>query len=69
LDRFHRSGIDPVVESARRNARSEHAQLVFGEAAVGIADGAHDSGCELSHAADEVEDLVARMAGDRASCH
>jgi len=58
LDRFHRSGIDPVVEARGETHGSEHAQLVFGEAAVGIADGAHDSGCEVVTPADEVEDLV-----------
>ena len=52
------AGIDLVIEARRETHGAEHAQLVFGKTAFGIADGADDSGFQIVSSADEIQDLV-----------
>jgi hypothetical protein len=51
-------GLDLVIEARGETHGSEHAQFVFGETAVGIADGADDSGLQVGLAAYKIQNLV-----------
>ena len=51
--------LDGVVEARGKAYRPQHAQLVFGEAAFRIADGANHAGLQVIASADEIEHPVA----------
>ncbi len=55
--------LDGVVEARGKADGAEHPQLVFLEAAVGLADGADNAGAEIVLAADVVENGRGEVAG------
>ena len=58
LDGVECGGIDLVIEARGETHGAQHAEFVFFETAVGIADGADDSFFQVVLAADEIENLV-----------
>ncbi len=54
----HGCRIDRVIETRRKTHGAEHAKFIFGKAAFGIADGAHDSGLQIVAASDEIQNPV-----------
>ena len=56
-------GIDLEVEAGGEADRAEHAELVFGEAEGGVADGSDDSGGEVFAAVDVVEGCGGGIVG------
>ena len=58
LDCRHGCGIDLEIEARGKTHGAQHAQFVFGKAAFGIADGAHDSGLQIVAAADKIQNFV-----------
>ena len=62
LDRFEGGWIDFEIESRREADGSQHAQIVFGETALGIANGTDDSSLQVGLAAYEIQNLVKRTS-------
>ena len=56
------SGFDGVAEARGETHRTEHAELIFGETAGRLADGADDSGREIGATTDKIEDLAGIVA-------
>ena len=59
LDRRKRQRLDRILKARRKAHRPQHAQLVFLEAALCIADCAHDPGLQIVAAADKIQHAVA----------
>src|SRR5580704_13971022 len=55
-------GLNGVAEARCEADRAKHAEFVFREAAVGVADGADDVGLKIFLAADEIEDFPGVVA-------
>jgi hypothetical protein len=59
-------GFDGVTEARGEADGAEHAEFVFGKTTGRLADGADDSGGEVTAAADEVENLAGIVAHEKA---
>ena len=58
LDRGECLRLDGVSEAGGKAHRAQHAEFVFGEAQLGIADGANDFGFEVLAPADEIQHFI-----------
>src|SRR5207248_3715774 len=58
LNCFHGLGINSICEAGGKAHRAQHAELIFGKAAMRLADGADDAGLEVTTPPDKVEDLI-----------
>jgi len=58
-------GVNGEVESGGKPDGAEEAEVVFGEAAVGVADRAEDAGGEVGLSGDEVDDRRAGVSVKR----
>src|SRR5690606_10256017 len=56
--RLKRRGLDFKTEHRGEADGAQHPQLVFGEAAMGIADGTHDFPLDVLAAADKIEHTI-----------